>query len=134
VSASYGQALYRVFSATARFRARLAGPQTPIVVWPEHFDLSTLWFPTNDRPDAAPVMNFGFAPFDAVGERPYLYTYAYPMPDGFKRLPLPAPARWNTAGCKGMRVPYEELAKADDPKTLIEALFEHILHICLWRL
>ena len=40
------------------------GPQTPIVVWPEHFDLSTLWFPTNDRSDEAPVMNFGFAPFD----------------------------------------------------------------------
>ena len=64
-SAEYAQALYRIFTATARFRARLSGPQTPIVVWPEHFDLSTLWFPTDDRSDAAPSMNFGFAPFDA---------------------------------------------------------------------
>jgi hypothetical protein len=125
-SAEYAQALYRVFTATARFRARLTGPQTPIVVWPEHFDLSTLWFPTDDRSDAAPSMNFGFAPFDARGERPYLYTYAYPMPDGFEQLPLPAPAQWNTAPWKGMRVPYDELDKVEDPEALIEALFEHV--------
>ena len=66
VSADYARALYSVFTATARFRARLTGPQTPIVVWPEHFDLSTLWFPANDRSDEAPVMNFGFAPFDGT--------------------------------------------------------------------
>jgi hypothetical protein len=125
-SVEYAQALYRVFTATARFRARLSGPQTPIVVWPEHFDLSTLWFPTDDRSDAAHVMNFGFAPFDAAGERPYLYAYAYPMPDDFEQLPLPAPAQWNTAGWKGMRVPYDELAKVDDPEALIEALFERV--------
>jgi hypothetical protein len=50
--------VYRVFTAAARFRARLEGSQTPIVVWPEHFDLSTLWFPTNDRSDEAPLMDF----------------------------------------------------------------------------
>ena len=85
-SAAYGEALYRVFTAVARFRARLAGPQTPIVVWPEHFDLSTLWFPTGDRSDSAPQMNFGFAPFDSSYPRPYLYAYAYPMPEGFEQL------------------------------------------------
>ena len=74
-------------------------------------------------------MNFGFAPFDAAGEHPYLYAYAYPMPDGFERLLLPAPARWNIAGWKGMRVSYEELAKADEPEALIEALFEHIYQL-----
>jgi hypothetical protein len=125
-NAEYAQALYRVFTATARFKGRLVGPQTPIVVWPEHFDLSTLWFPPDDRSDAAPSMNFGFAPFDAAGERPYLYAYAYPMPEGFEQLPLPAPARWNTAGWKGMRMPYDELVKADDPEALIEALFEDV--------
>lgn len=34
--AAYGEALYRVFTAVARFRARLTGPQTPIkvrIVW-----------------------------------------------------------------------------------------------------
>jgi hypothetical protein len=128
-SAEYAQALDRVFSATARFRARLSGPQTPIVVWPEHFDLSTLWFPTNDRGDDAAVMNFGFAPFEAGSERPYLYAYAYPMPEGFEQLPLSAPGRWNSAGWKGMRAPYDELATADDPEALIEALFEQVYRL-----
>jgi hypothetical protein len=129
ISADYGRALYRIFTATARFRAHLTGPQTPIVVWPEHFDLSTLWFPTDDRRDAAPVMNFGFAPFETGRERPYLYAYAYPMPEGFERLPLPAPARWNTEGWKGMLVPYDDLARAADPEALVESLFAAIYEL-----
>jgi Family of unknown function (DUF5996) len=126
VCADYGRALYRIFTATARFRARLAGPQTPIVIWPEHFDLSTLWFPTNDRSEAAPVMNFGFAPFDGNTERPYLYAYAYPMPEGFEQLRLPTPARWHTEGWKGLFVAYDDLARADDPEALVESLFEAV--------
>src|SRR5919109_78870 len=59
-SADYAQALDRVFTATARFRARLTGLQTPIVVWPEHFDLSFLWFATERATDEFPHMNFGF--------------------------------------------------------------------------
>lgn len=129
VSAEYAQALDRIFTATARFRAHLAGPQTPIVVWPEHFDLSTLWFATNDRGDAAPVMNFGFAPFDSATERPYLYAYAYPMPERFEQLPLPAPARWHTEGWKGMSVAYDDLARVDDPVGLIESLFERVYEL-----
>jgi hypothetical protein len=129
VSAEYGRALYRVFTAAARFRARLAGPQTPIVVWPEHFDLSTLWFPTNDRSDDAQVMNFGFAPFDGSTERPYLYAYAYPMPEGFERLPLPAPARWHTETYKGLFASYDDLARADDPEELIESLFAAVYRL-----
>jgi hypothetical protein len=129
VSADYSHALYQVFTATARFRARLAGPQTPIVVWPEHFDLSTLWFPTNDRSDEAKVMNFGFAPFDGATERPYLYAYAYPMPVGFETLPLPAPASWHTVGWKGLFVAYDDLARADDPEALIESLFERVYEL-----
>ena len=129
VSAEYARAVYRVFTAAARFRARLAGPQTPIVVWPEHFDLSTLWFPTNDRSDTAPLMNFGFAPFDGATERPYLYAYAYPMPEGFETLPLPAPAGWHTEGWKGLFVAYDDLARADDPEALIESLFERVYEL-----
>lgn len=128
-SADYGQALYRVFSAVARFRARLDGPQTPIVVWPEHFDLSTLWFAGNDRSEEAPVMNFGFAPFDGSSERPYLYAYAYPMPEHFASLPLPAPARWHNEGWKGAFVAYDDLARSDDPEQLIESLCEAIYEL-----
>jgi uncharacterized protein DUF5996 len=129
VSADYARALYRVFTAAARFRARLEGPQTPIVVWPEHFDLSTLWFPTNDRSNEAPLMNFGFAPFDGATERPYLYAYAYPMPADFEMLSLPAPARWHTEGWKGLFVAYDELACADDPEALIETMFARVYEL-----
>lgn len=125
VSAEYIQALYRIFTATARWRARLVGQQTPIVVWPEHFDLSTLWF-VGEPDDHGPHINFGFAPFDSVHPRPYLYAYAYPMPDGFEQLPLPSPAQWHTAPWKGVYVPYDELAQSDGPEALIEQLFEQI--------
>jgi hypothetical protein len=40
------------------------------------------------------------------------------MAEGFEQLPLPAPARWNTAGWQGMRLSYDELAKADDPEAM----------------
>lgn len=123
-SAAYGAVLYQVFTAVARFRARLVGPQTPVVVWPEHFDLATLWFPSDDRSDAAKVMNFGFAPFDGAYPRPYLYAYAYPMPEGFEALPLPAPARWNTAPWKGLILHYDDLRQSGDPEALIEATCE----------
>jgi hypothetical protein len=126
VSAEYSQALYRVFTAVARFRARLTGPMTPIVVWPEHFDLSFLWFATEQAHDEFPHMNFGFAPFDAETERPYLYIYAYPMPDDFERLPLPPLARWHTEGWKGVQVPYDDLAQTDDPEAEIEQICEQV--------
>jgi hypothetical protein len=128
-SAGYGEALYRVFTALARFRARLEGPQTPAVIWPEHFDLSTLWFPTADCSYNAPQMNFGFAPFDAVRPRPYLYAYAYPMPDGFAALPLPLPASWYTESWRGMVLHYDTLREADDPEALVESAYEAVYRL-----
>jgi hypothetical protein len=129
VSAEYIEALYRIFTATARFRARLIGSMTPIVVWPEHFDLSFLWFATERVSDEFPHMNFGFAPFDAETERPYLYAYAYPMPDGFERLPLPALAHWHTVGWKGVQVPYDKLVPVDDPEAEIESICEAVYEL-----
>jgi hypothetical protein len=126
LSSDYMRVLYRVFAATARFRARLNGYQTPIVVWPEHFDLSTLWIAGEKPDDSGPHMNFGFAPFDSVHARPYLYAYAYPMPEGFEQLPLKAPAQWHTAPWKGIYLPYDELVKAQDPEALIEATFAEV--------
>jgi Family of unknown function (DUF5996) len=126
VSADYGQVLDRVYTATSRWRSRLSGFVTPLVVWPEHFDLSTLWFATPDSSEQAPHMNYGFAPFDAEFTEPYLYAYAHPMPEEFGALPLPAPARWHTAGWQGVVVHYEDLARAEDPEGLIEFTFEAI--------
>jgi Family of unknown function (DUF5996) len=129
VSADYGGALYRVFTATSRWRARLVGQQTPVVVWPEHFDLSTLWFATDKATESSAHMNFGFAPFDGTHTQPYLYAYAYPMPEDFDKLPLPKTAHWNTSPWKGVVVPYEELAKSTHPEADIERIFEAVYNL-----
>ena len=122
----YIRVLNRVFTAIARHRARLVGPQTPIVVWTEHFDLSTLWFASNNADEQAPHMNFGFAPFDGEFEQPYLYAYAYPMPEHFEQLELPEGAQWHTSTWKGVYIPYTELEKQDDPEAFIEGSFAAI--------
>jgi hypothetical protein len=127
-SADYVRVLWQAFTATARWGARLTGFVTPAVVWPEHFDLSTLWFATERHDGNAPHMNFGFAPFDAEFSEPYLYAYAYPMPDGFEDLPLPDGARWHTRGWKGMLIPYDVLEASHDPEGLIESAFEAVYH------
>jgi hypothetical protein len=123
LSADYSRALYQIFTAAARFRARLVGPMTPVVVWPEHFDLSFLWFATPESEEQYPHMNFGFAPFSDDSDRPYLYAYAYPMPEGFERLSLPPRAHWHLEGWQGMVYPYDDLVNAANPEAEIEAIF-----------
>lgn len=119
-AADYARVLYAVFSGVARFRARLNGALTPIVVWPEHFDLSFLWFAA--QPDEAhPHLSFGFAPFSAGIAEPYLYAYAYPYPAQYAAPSLPAGARWHTAGWTGMVLPYSAIAQQADAEAYIEA-------------
>jgi hypothetical protein len=124
VSAEYGRALYTVFTAVARFRAHLSGHMTPVVVWPEHFDLSTLWFhPENTAMDANNAhMNFGFAPFSPGLERPYLYAYAYPYPNDYMVPPLPEGANWHTEGWTGVIVPYDAIAGQHEAEAFIEGM------------
>jgi Family of unknown function (DUF5996) len=126
IATDYAGVLWRVFTAISRFRARLTGPVTPVAVWPHGFDLSTLWFSTPTALESAPHMNYGFAPFDRSGSAPYLYAYAYPMPDGFEQRPLPDGARWNTIGWNGMTVPYSEIVHRDDPETFIESVLQAV--------
>lgn len=117
---SYADALYAIFTGVARFRARLDGAQSPVVVWPEHFDLSFLWFagvPDEHRPH----LNFGFAPFSAGIDEPYLYAYAYPYPSAYSPPSLPDGARWHTRGWTGVVLPYSEIAKQATPEAFVEA-------------
>ncbi len=126
VSAAYGEALDRVFTAMARFRAQLYGAMTPVVVWPEHFDASFLWFATEHATDDDPQLNFGFAPFSEGIDQPYLYAYAYPSPANMTELPLPSPARWHMEGWNGAMVPYAALRELTDPEHAIASLLEAI--------
>ncbi|MFN8451166.1 MAG: DUF5996 family protein [Anaerolineae bacterium] len=117
---SYADALYAIFTGVARFRARLDGAQSPVVVWPEHFDLSFLWFAA--EPDEHhPHLNFGFAPFSAGMDYPYLYAYAYPYPAQYDPPALPAGARWQTEGWTGVVLPYSEIAQRENAEGYVEA-------------
>jgi hypothetical protein len=129
LAADYAQALYRIFTATARFRARLVGPMTPVVLWPEHFDLSFLWFATDKATEGNPHLNFGFAPYSEGLPRPYLYSYAFPLPADFNAPKLPSLARWHTTGWTGVVVSYDELANLADPEAAIEETFTDIYEI-----
>jgi hypothetical protein len=126
-AADYARALYAVFTATARFRARLFGPQSPVVVWPHGFDLSTLWFAGRGADEHSdPHMNFGFSPASPGFDRPYLYAYAYPLPAGFYDVALPALIQPVREPFKGYVVRYDDLAGLADPEAAVENLFSEI--------
>lgn len=121
VAADYALIVYRMFMALARFRARLSGLMTPLVMWAEHFDLSTLWFPGVQADEWEPHLNFGFAPYSPGIEAPYLYAYAYPYPAHFDPPHLPADAAWHTAGWTGVTLPYAAIAAQADAEGFVEA-------------
>jgi hypothetical protein len=114
------QALQAVFSGMARFLARRGEHKTPLVVWPEGFDLSALLFPGGVIDESRPHLNFGFAPFSAGMEFPYLYAYAYPIPEGYTPRELPAGARWNTQAWTGVIVDYALIAGLADPVGVVD--------------
>jgi hypothetical protein len=118
----YWTALDAVFTGVARFRAHLLGHMTPVVVWGEHFDLSTLWFVDGAMDDHKAHINFGFSPFSPGFPRPYLYAYAYPYPANMTFPSLPTPARWNTEGWTGVVVDYDAIAAQDNSVGYVEDL------------
>jgi hypothetical protein len=123
----YAEALYSVFTAAARFRARLFGPQTPLVVWPHGFDLSFIWFAgagSDERQERH--MNFGFSPGSAGFERPYLYAYASPSPSNLAEIALPALVNVILQPWKGVFVHYDDLVDVADPQAVIEELYDGI--------
>lgn len=125
----YAALLDLIYTAFARFRARLKGHLTPIVVWPEHFDLSTLWFAEGDFDDHKAQMNFGFAPFSDGLPYPYLYVTAYPYSDNIEAPALPAGAIWHNEGWSGVVVPYQEIAAQSEPAVYVELLLRALFPI-----
>lgn len=116
----YLEVLQLVFTAMARFRAQLTGMQTPLVVWPEHFDLSTLWFQGATIDESQAHLNFGFAPFSEGLPDPYLYAYAYPYPQHYDPPALPAGARWHTQGWTGAVLPYSVISAQSNPAAFVQ--------------
>jgi uncharacterized protein DUF5996 len=130
LGSDYADSLYAIFTGVARFRARLDGHLSPIVVWAEHFDLSTLWFKEPEMDENKAHINIGFAPYTAGQfERPYLYAYAYPFPDNFNPPEAPAPAFWNREGWTGIVLHYDEIAKQDDAALFVEQMCLKIFNL-----
>lgn len=125
-ASDYAGILYAVFTGLARWRARLSGMTSPLVVWPHHFDLSGLWFLNNELDDWQPHLNFGFAPFSDGLARPYLYAYAYPYPTTFTPPPLPVPARWHTEGWQGVVLSYDDMPPTHNLAEYVEQVCQAI--------
>jgi hypothetical protein len=121
LAADYADALYSIYSATARYRARLLGAMSPLVVWPHGFDLSFLWFARGFEERSDPHLNVGFSPGSPGLPRPYVYIYAYPAPPDMFDVQLPASARWNREPWTGIVIDYDQLAAQDEPEMRLEA-------------
>ncbi len=117
---AYLEVVQTVYTGIARFSAHHGGLRTPLVVWPEHFDLSTLMFEGNVIDESQPHLNFGFAPFSEGIERPYLYAYAYPYPEKYDPPALPEGADWHTQGWTGAVLPYDVIASQVDSQGYVE--------------
>ncbi len=122
LGAEYAIALYRIYTALARFGARLSGGMTPLIVWPHGFDLSMLWFKRGFDEKTDPHTNIGFSPGSAGFPRPYVYLYLHPMPSGLTAMKLPAPFRWHTQGWTGAVIDYDALLGESDVESMLEAL------------
>ncbi len=121
MAAEYLQTLNAVYGALARFRGKLSGFMTPIVLWPHHFDLAFIWFPSggaNEHSD--PQIAFGFAPFSPGLDRPYIYAYAWSEPTGYIQVPLKVPAQAISEPYTGLYVAYDDLRDLDDFDTVVE--------------
>lgn len=128
-------ALNSVAASLESLRAGIPEETSPIQLWPHHFDVSMLWLPGEKIPGQDPEdeensdkqMNFGFTLGDAGIPEPYFYITAYPWPDAFPDLQLPAGARWHTEGFNGAVLPYRSLIKESDPDGYLLGLWGSLL-------
>ena len=98
---TYAQVQQRMFGVLAALKARMYGPQTPIILWPHGFDLSTLWFVEGMDEHNDPHLNFGFSPGTADVGQPYFYFYAWPVPNSLNERLHPLllwHTQWRTPG------------------------------------
>jgi len=129
------RALIAVAGALDTFRAGVREETSPIQLWPHHFDLAMLWLPgdkitgqdPNDEEYADKQMNFGFTFGDSGIPEPYFYVTAYPLPDAFPTVELPAGTQWQTEGFAGAILLYERLGQESDPDAYLQALWSGIL-------
>jgi hypothetical protein len=131
--AAQAAAISGMFDAVAgtlhRFAEEIGGEQSPVQLWPHHFDMALTWFSGRQVPDvephdveaAAEQIAAGFSTGDAAVPEPYLYTTAYPQPDDLTGVVLPPPGRWTTAhdGFSGGILRYADAVESGQPGDVI---------------
>ena len=114
LAADYLTVLAAAYASLGRFRARLSGSLSPLVLWAHHFDLGFLWFPGANRDEHKdPQLAFGFAAYSPGLDRPYFYAYGWTATAGYLQIPVTAPARAGTEGYTGLYADYDALDKGD---------------------
>ena len=100
-------------------RASLAGPVSPVQVWPHGFDIAFEWFGSRmeraeehgEVQEFPSQLNLGFYP----GSEPYFYSNPWPFAaDALLGKPLPHGASWHTEGWQGAMLPYANLVGQPD--------------------
>jgi hypothetical protein len=119
LAAAYAEVQWRMYTALSWVKGRMLGPQTPIMLWPHGFDLSTLWFVDgmNERED--PHINIGFSPGTPDVGQPYVYFYTWSSPEGLAAK-LPPNVVWHTGwSAPGGYIKYESFANTSDPEGIV---------------
>ena len=135
VASAIGETFRSIADQLAVLRARFREEASPIQVWPHHFDLSMLWLPGTriegqdpaDEESSDQQLNFGFTFGDGTIPEPYFYVTAYPTPDAYASLELPAGARWQTEGFAGVVMPLAALREESNPAAVLQDLWERCL-------
>ncbi|HVO71231.1 MAG TPA: DUF5996 family protein [Aggregatilineaceae bacterium] len=129
LAADYARVLYLLAGIFQAFREGLPGEKSPLVVWPHGFDLSFLWFATDVAREEGPHMAFGFSPGSSGLDRPYIYSYVYPLPAGLTDHDLPPLTRWHTEGWTGTVTEYDDLVVADDAAAVVADILHRLYAI-----
>ncbi|MAT39444.1 MAG: hypothetical protein CL946_07545 [Ectothiorhodospiraceae bacterium] len=130
----YLHAMTRIAATMRRFKGTLRERTSPVQLFPHHFDLAMLWFSGNTVPGTDPQdednadeqMNFGFSTGDGAIPEPYIYITAYPKPEGFDSISLPADAYLHTEGFTAAILPYQALASTDEPEDKLLDFFQTV--------
>ena len=89
-----------------------ADEPTPIILWPEHFDVAI----EAGAESLGRRANYGASPGDEAHDAPYIYVGPW--------QPQTTGGIWNATGFDGAELDYAELVEADDPRALVARFFD----------
>jgi hypothetical protein len=130
----FRQAINGVDAIFKAFKGELREETSPVQLFPHHMDLAMSWFSGRLVPGTVPdneemadeQMTFGFVTGDREIPDAYIYITAYPVPDRWREVGLPAGAYWHNEGWNGAVVPYVELRESQSPGEFLLDRFRHL--------